>query len=181
MLKKMGIGATLFIPSDWLLKPRLTPYRTMSASQANSVASDGFEIASHGKSHVHLTALGQETLVKEIEGSRVTLSETIHARVDGFAYPFGASNKKVVDSVKSAGYRYACASSIVPLRELLHYNRFLIPRIDVSRRAPEIAYSFVRGHQTIVRGESLRSYSFTLKHRSVGHNQTRIVGPESRR
>lgn len=63
--------------------------RLMSADQIREWAGQGIEFGSHMRTHPHLTALSDQQLNDEIEGSRDDLQSLLGAEVLSFAYPFG--------------------------------------------------------------------------------------------
>jgi peptidoglycan/xylan/chitin deacetylase (PgdA/CDA1 family) len=63
----------------------------------------GWEIGSHGLSHVDLTR-DPDRQEAEIVGSRRKLEETLAIPVSTFAYPFGAYDDLALDSIHRAGY-----------------------------------------------------------------------------
>jgi peptidoglycan/xylan/chitin deacetylase (PgdA/CDA1 family) len=79
------------------------------------VAEAGMEIGSHGLRHVSLPTVDDGTLAEETRGSRDLLEEITGARVDGFCYPYGHVDDRVVAAVRDAGYRYGCAIDPGPL------------------------------------------------------------------
>jgi hypothetical protein len=48
--------------------------------------------------------------------------------VDGFCYPYGTVDRRTVEAVRSAGYRYACAIDPGPLTGPL-----ALPRVHVGQ------------------------------------------------
>jgi peptidoglycan/xylan/chitin deacetylase (PgdA/CDA1 family) len=63
-------------------------------------------IGCHSRSHPNLTAVGSERAWDEIAESKAIL-EAEGFKVDTFAYPYGAYDKKIVAVVEAAGFRSA--------------------------------------------------------------------------
>ncbi|MCH0558399.1 polysaccharide deacetylase family protein [Streptomyces sp. MUM 16J] len=84
-------------------KPLLTADGIRDAAEA------GVEIGSHGLTHVDLTQADDTLLYAEVEESRAVLEELTGAPVTGFCYPYGTVDQRAVDTVREAGYDYACA------------------------------------------------------------------------
>ncbi|MFI6016306.1 MULTISPECIES: polysaccharide deacetylase family protein [unclassified Streptomyces] len=114
LLDRWGCGATLFVLPGRLgsdnrwdslgpRKPLLTVDGVRRAAKA------GVEIGSHGLNHVDLTKADTETLRSETADSRAVLESLLQTPVEGFCYPYGAVDHRVVDAVRDAGYGYACA------------------------------------------------------------------------
>lgn len=72
-----------------------------------AAASAGHEIGAHSRTHTDLTAIGGETLQNETAGARQDLFDIGIARVDSFAYPFGAYNDSAMNAVRNAGFTSA--------------------------------------------------------------------------
>ncbi|MER5516019.1 polysaccharide deacetylase family protein [Streptomyces sp. NPDC002763] len=114
LLDRWGCGATLFVLPGRLgsdnrwdsLGPRKP---LLTADGIRRAAAAGVEIGSHGLTHVDLTKADADTLRAETADSRAVLEALIQAPVNGFCYPYGAVDQRVVDAVRDAGYGYACA------------------------------------------------------------------------
>ncbi|MGA4840794.1 polysaccharide deacetylase family protein [Streptomyces sp. G45] len=92
-------------------------------------AAHGMEVASHSLTHVDLVHADDETLTREVHGSRRALTELTGAAVEGFCYPYGYVDARVVAAVRDAGYRYACAIAPGPLSSDL-----ALPRVHIGQR-----------------------------------------------
>ncbi len=82
----------------------------MADWQIKDISDRGHEIGSHTISHPDLTSLSAEQLAYELEASRSELRAITQHPIDFFAYPYGASNERVVAAVQAAGYRGAVAA-----------------------------------------------------------------------
>jgi peptidoglycan/xylan/chitin deacetylase (PgdA/CDA1 family) len=64
----------------------------------------GITIGSHTVSHADLTALDDAHALAELRNSRAALERHLGHRVQWFAYPYGAENKRVVALVRRSRY-----------------------------------------------------------------------------
>ncbi|MET7988386.1 MULTISPECIES: polysaccharide deacetylase family protein [unclassified Streptomyces] len=115
LLGRHGFGATLFVLPGRLGGENawdpLGPRKPLLGKQGIrlTAASEGMEVGSHGLTHVDLTKADDAVLHAEVAQSRAVLSDLIGAHVDGFCYPYGTIDRRVVDAVRDAGYGYGCA------------------------------------------------------------------------
>ncbi|WP_405917085.1 polysaccharide deacetylase family protein [Streptomyces sp. NBC_00728] len=133
LLQRHGFGATLFvlpgrIGGDNAWDP-LGPRKPLLGKQGIrlAAASEGMEVGSHGLTHVDLTKADDAVLHAEVTESRAVLSELIGAPVDGFCYPYGTIDRRVVAAVRAAGYSYGCAIDPGPLT-----GRYALPRVHIG-------------------------------------------------
>lgn len=106
----------------------------LSAAGIRHAADAGMEVASHGLTHVDLTQADDRLLWQETSGSRVALSDLIGREVEGFCHPYGTVDQRVIDTVRAAGYRYACAISPGPLTGVHALPRVHIGQEDTALR-----------------------------------------------
>jgi peptidoglycan/xylan/chitin deacetylase (PgdA/CDA1 family) len=105
LLYSQGIKATFFIPVG--LKYHLvdnSPLLTLT--EVKEISRMGYEIGSHGYSHINLLNASYDEILREVKESKELLENIIGDKVQGFAYPYGFFNDKVVDLVKQY-YDYA--------------------------------------------------------------------------
>jgi peptidoglycan/xylan/chitin deacetylase (PgdA/CDA1 family) len=107
LLKKYGFTATFFVFTNAIGHKN---YLSWNELREMSVA--GMTIGGHTKTHPYLTKIAdQETLANEVDGGKKTLEKHLGGTIETFAYPFGLSNKAVVQEVVNAGYRIGRTSS----------------------------------------------------------------------
>ncbi|MEV6574384.1 polysaccharide deacetylase family protein [Streptomyces sp. NPDC051577] len=114
LLNRLDFTSTLFVLPGRLgvdnvwdpLGPRKP---LLTAEGIREVAAAGQEIGSHGLLHQDLTAAPDDVLRQELSGSRDLLRELTGTLPEGFCYPYGHLDARVVDATRSAGYGYACA------------------------------------------------------------------------
>lgn len=139
LLRRHGCTATVFVlpgrldgVNEW---DRLGPRRPLlSADGIRTAAAAGMEIGSHGLFHTDLTTADDETLEQETVLSRTMLAEITGTAPVGFCYPYGTVDGRAVESVRAAGYRYACAIDPGPLTGLHALPRVHIDAADTSPR-----------------------------------------------
>lgn len=134
VLRRHDCGATLFVLPGRLAGENawdpLGPRKRLLDKPGIrlAAASEGIEIGSHGLTHVDLTRADDALLHAEVAESRAVLSELIGARVQGFCYPYGTVDQRVVDAVRDAGYTYGCAIDPGPLT-----GPYALPRVHIGQ------------------------------------------------
>lgn len=143
VLERLGVPATLFVPTDfaaeaapltwstlaqWQNGPYEEELRCMSWEEVRRLAAAGWEIGSHTCSHPKLTEIEAERAAAELERSRAACEEALQRPCATFAYPFGAHDEKVVGMTRAAGYELA-----VTLGERLLEPRVRDDRLRLSR------------------------------------------------
>ncbi|MET9951091.1 polysaccharide deacetylase family protein [Streptomyces sp. NPDC006339] len=132
LLRRHGFTATVYVlpgrlggdnawDADGPRKPLLDEDGIRRAAAA------GMEIGSHGLRHVPLTDADDATLAAETRQSRELIEEITGDRVDGFCYPYGSVDARVVRAVRKAGYAYACAIDPGPLS-----GTYALPRVHIG-------------------------------------------------
>jgi Polysaccharide deacetylase len=99
LLKRHGIRA-IFFPCA----RRVGRLGYLSADDIRALGREGFEIGSHGMDHVPWTGLDDRALEREIVGSKAALQEILGHDIRSAALPFGAYNRRVLASLRAAGY-----------------------------------------------------------------------------
>ncbi|MEU3523461.1 polysaccharide deacetylase family protein [Streptomyces sp. NPDC038707] len=134
LLARWKCTATLFVlpgrlGGDNAWDP-LGPRRPLlTADGIRRAAAEGVEIGSHGLTHVDLTRADDARLKAETVESRAALEELTGTAVNGFCYPYGTVDRRVMAAVREAGYAYACA---VDPGELS--GRHVLPRVHIGQR-----------------------------------------------
>jgi len=75
----------------------------VNESQVRDMAARGHEIASHTRTHAHLTRLSTAELESEVAGSKNDLAG-LGISATSFVYPYGEYDQTVVEAVRAAGY-----------------------------------------------------------------------------
>lgn len=121
ILQRLGIPATLYVPTGWVGDaPRRATWRDMEPwdnaadgghvelmtwDEISDLADAGWEIGSHTVTHPHLTRLDDAALEDELRRSRNELQDRIGQECASIAYPYGDVDDRVVAAAQRAGYR----------------------------------------------------------------------------
>ncbi|MFG3634505.1 polysaccharide deacetylase family protein [Streptomyces huasconensis] len=133
LLRHHGCTATLFVlpgrlDGDNAWDPLGPRKPLLGADGIRRAAASGVEVASHGLTHVDLTTADEETLHREVSGSRAALTALTGTEVRGFCYPYGRVDERVITAVRGAGYRYACAIAPGSLA-----GPYALPRVHIGQ------------------------------------------------
>jgi len=117
ILKEYGFPATVFLISnligrtnEWAQERGFPRRDLLDWPQIREMATDGVFFGSHTLSHVPLTEVSRETMIREIRDSKKALEETLGKPVNFFAYPYGKLNQEVKSVVLQTGFRAACSA-----------------------------------------------------------------------
>lgn len=152
ILRKRGLPAAFFVATDYIgngpfpdwkeickrERPNydFTKDRCVSWHELSEMAKNGMEIGSHGITHRSLASLSSEEAFYEIRKSKEILEAKLEKPCLHFAFPFGSRkdyNKKLVDSVKKAGYG-SCLLNIHGYNRM-EKNMFCFKRIIMHESA----------------------------------------------
>jgi peptidoglycan/xylan/chitin deacetylase (PgdA/CDA1 family) len=156
VLARLGMTATLFVPtgyvgghSGWL--HGMDARRPMlSWATIVSLAQEGFEIASHGRTHMAADLNAPDLVEYDARASRLALEQRIGREVSSFAYPFGYHSASARRAVRAAGYRQACAVGDLPARA--GDDRWALPRLQVwDNTTPEALAAMVTWRPPLAR------------------------------
>jgi peptidoglycan/xylan/chitin deacetylase (PgdA/CDA1 family) len=137
VLRRRQCGATVFVVAGRLggenaWEPFGPRKPLLDADGIRRVAAEGVEVASHGMAHLDLTKVTDDELRTEVEVSRLRIAELVGASVEsveGFCYPYGFADERVVAAVRAAGYRYACAIAPGPAGA----GDLALPRVHIGQ------------------------------------------------
>lgn len=150
ILERLGLPATVFVPTafpdngrlmawpgqdDWAGSEHEDELACMSWDELHDLAERGWEVGSHTRSHPRLTTLDDETLDRELRGSREDCEEQLRRPCISLAYPYSDFDDRVVRAARAAGYQYAAtvpreAEAPLPLQ----WPRVGVYRSDTPRR-----------------------------------------------
>jgi peptidoglycan/xylan/chitin deacetylase (PgdA/CDA1 family) len=122
--------ATEFIITNYMLQgyeAYLTPQQILEMDKSGLIT-----FGAHTKDHPDLTKLAKKTVFNEIKGSKNDLEFLLKKPIHWFAYPYGAYNESVIQTVRSAGFEGAL-STIIGSSQTIN-TIFLMPRIMVDGR-----------------------------------------------
>ncbi len=77
----------------------------LTSDEVRRLAQEGVTIGSHGMTHSKMTTLSNASLEDELVRSRELLRRLSGQKVDGIAYPWGATDARVAAAARRAGYR----------------------------------------------------------------------------
>ena len=146
VLADLDFGATVFVVADrcgrdnrWPGQPDWVPTMDlMDWNELGEVCAAGWEVGSHGRTHVDMTTLAPAKLADELEGSRTMLEARAGHPVRLLAYPGGELNATVVDAAREV-YDAACSTRLSFVTAADRTRPFALPRIDAYylRRWPQ--------------------------------------------
>jgi peptidoglycan/xylan/chitin deacetylase (PgdA/CDA1 family) len=148
VLARLGMTATLFVPSGYVggrsgwLRGADARRPMLDWDAIGSLARDGFEIGSHGRTHMAADLNPPELVERDARESRIELEDAIGCTVQSFAYPFGYHSPRGRRAVRAAGYLQACAVGDLPARS--SDDRWALPRLQVwNNTTPEALAAMV--------------------------------------
>jgi peptidoglycan/xylan/chitin deacetylase (PgdA/CDA1 family) len=83
------------------------PESGLTTKNVNNLIAAGWEIESHTIDHSDLTAIGAESLEREVAESKRLIEKRFKVEVEHFCYPAGKYNDTVIEAVEGAGYKSA--------------------------------------------------------------------------
>jgi peptidoglycan/xylan/chitin deacetylase (PgdA/CDA1 family) len=147
ILERLGMTATVFVPTDyvdsgepatwpgmeqWVGTPQASELELLTWDELRTLASAGWEVGSHTRSHRRLVELDEDELDAELRGSRLICEERLQLPCRSLAYPYGAFGTDVdqstAEAAAQAGYE---AAGTVP-RRLWPVDPLLWPRVAVG-------------------------------------------------
>lgn len=135
-LLRHGMTATVFAVSgrlggtnDWDRAAGERRERLLDAAALRRLHEQGFEIASHGRNHLDLTAVDEATTEHELAESKRELESALASEVRTFCYPYGHLNARARSAAESAGYLGAASIFGQPLAD--PEDRFALARMIV--------------------------------------------------
>jgi peptidoglycan/xylan/chitin deacetylase (PgdA/CDA1 family) len=133
-LKRMPLTARLLLLDHFEHRyavPQVATRRFMSWGDVRIMINTGLiRMGSHTSRHATLTSETDRDIRRELEDSRATLLERTGTISEIFAYPNGMYNRRVIDLVRSAGFKAALSTN--PGTTNRKSNPFAIPRIAVD-------------------------------------------------
>ena len=147
ILARLRLPGTVFVPTafaaerqqlrwagidQWLETPHAHELMCMSWDDLGILVREGWEIASHTRSHRRLTQLDDEALRLELEASRHEGAEYLGVPCDTLAYPYGEADERVAECARAVGYRAAATLS----SSLRNTGPHRWPRVGVYHEDP---------------------------------------------
>jgi peptidoglycan/xylan/chitin deacetylase (PgdA/CDA1 family) len=152
ILAARGLRGTVFCVAgrlgglnDWPTQPPWAPrLRLADAGALAALASDGWEIGSHGLGHAPLDRVDPPTARREVVESREQLEEKIGAAVSSFAWPYGCRPGAEAAALLEQTYRVCCGRGPGVVRPASDVRA--LPRVDAHYlRDPELLSRALRG------------------------------------
>ncbi len=125
IMKKYGFTGIVYIVGGYMGTPEY-----MNVDQIREMAKGGWEVGSHTMRHLDLTSLDPEQQQYEIFESRRFLESEIGVPVLTFSYPFGVTNRTVINMAYSAGY--IAAMGLGYTHDQGTSNLFTLQRRDIN-------------------------------------------------
>ena len=139
LLARYGAKATVFMvaagigqKNSWESVDSRRDAELMSGEDLRDWIRQGFEVGSHGMSHVRVTGLSAEKLRYELAESKKILEDVIGTEVPFFCYPHGNFDEPAKSAIQEAGYLGAVA--IVEGTCWDQIDWYALPRLRVSDR-----------------------------------------------
>jgi peptidoglycan/xylan/chitin deacetylase (PgdA/CDA1 family) len=135
LLHDAGFPATLFVvtdragqTNDWESRGHAIPTLDLLDWDAlGRLAAEGVAIGAHSRTHPDLRAVPPARLRDEMAGAAERIARELGRRPEGFAYPFGACDDRVVAEARGT-WRWACTTELSPLCGGEDPHR--LPRLD---------------------------------------------------
>jgi peptidoglycan/xylan/chitin deacetylase (PgdA/CDA1 family) len=152
VLAEHGLRATIFCVAGYLGKTNGWPresssrhlVRLASAAELRRLVGLGFEIGSHGFTHIALSAVTGTAVAREIGESRSSLETAVGAQVTSFAWPYGREPSHEAAERIAATYEAACSTEIA--RVASGSNPLSLPRVDAHYlRRPDMLRRVLEG------------------------------------
>lgn len=147
VLAELGLPGTAFVATDWVGRSLNWPevahwaetryadeLRAMSWDSLRALAASGWEIGAHTCSHPHLSCLGSQAILAELQQSRTICEQMLGVVCRSVAYPFGEADDRVRAAAAAAGYEAAAGLSAAAFGAR---DRFDWPRVGVWHDEPD--------------------------------------------
>ncbi len=148
-LAERRIQATLFVVTDYVGKTNgyhrpndIPELKLMSWNEMRQLQQCGWDIQSHGRRHLRMTGLDEESLQEELKGSKAMIEQKLGSSVDFFAYPYGMSNERVIAAAQKAGYVAAVTCESGTLPKGTGIGVYQLPRIMADRQKHLDSFTF---------------------------------------
>ncbi|MEO0102457.1 MAG: polysaccharide deacetylase family protein [candidate division WOR-3 bacterium] len=147
ILKQEKIPFTIGIITKTLSWSRrnFSPYSYLTIPEIKEMLAAGCEIASHSRTHRHLTKLDSATLWEEVYHSKKELESIFQKEVKIFIYPYGRYDQDVLPFLSLSGYLLGRS---VGWGEVNFFSPYRLPAREVRRgtKAEEIL-QYVKRHR----------------------------------
>lgn len=113
ILQKFNFKATIYLvpnqkTNHWEKENTSVISNLLNEKQILEMQNSGvIEFGSHTLSHVNLSKIDNQQLLNELKESKIEVENLIKNKCEAFAYPYGKFDNKIVQAVKSCGYKNA--------------------------------------------------------------------------
>jgi peptidoglycan/xylan/chitin deacetylase (PgdA/CDA1 family) len=147
ILERFEMPGTVFVPSryasapgprfwqgkrheQWLGSPFEAELTGLSWEELGQLIDSGWEVASHSRSHPHLTELPDRALRDELLGSRQECERSTGKPCLSLSYPYGDHDQRVIQIASEVGYRFGAT---LPRRFPSKLAALQWPRVGIYR------------------------------------------------
>ncbi|MBF0547175.1 MAG: polysaccharide deacetylase family protein [Candidatus Riflebacteria bacterium] len=116
------IKPAIFIVTDFLGRPGY-----LSEEDTAELASSGFLIGLHGKTHETTLKKNQEQLCSDLKNAIARLEKIESSKIRWYAYPFGEFDQNSIKAVEESGLKYAFTIEGHEVKQ--EDSRLLVPRL----------------------------------------------------
>lgn len=150
VLSELGVPGTVFVPTgemsegalrvwpgieEWVGSPWERELTGAGWAELKQLTDAGWEIGSHTRTHPHLTEIDDESLRRELVGSREDCTAATGLPCRSLAYPFGEADARVAAAAREAGYETAVTlADRIPTSGNSHPDPMLWPRLGVHQQ-----------------------------------------------
>lgn len=127
IMQSLGFTGTIFVVTKYIDAPGF-----MSTSQITELLQAGWELGSHGRSHIDLTKTSDAE--SEITFSKSHLEQKFNTTVNFIAYPYGEINPDIIRMTIDA--RYQGGAGLGTRWEHMPYDVYYINRIEIKHGTP---------------------------------------------
>ncbi len=140
ILKKYQMKATIFVIYDYVGRRGF-----MNEKEIREVLDSGLvELGSHTFDHYYLKKAPLAAARHQIIDSKKAFEDRFGVKIKTFAYPYGAFDQSVIDTVKEA--TYSAAVSVIPGTIQSDTNLFYLYRIRPGNFTPATIVSFLENY-----------------------------------
>lgn len=175
------VAGFLGLKSTWLTDEGAGNIPMVSPEDLRFLSANGMEIGAHTLTHPWLDSLPSEEVRREVQRSRLVLSDIVGESIESFAYPHGYHSHRTVQLVRSAGFHSACA-----VRNLVSHssdNPFALSRVTVrSDMSAEMLDNILNSADLAPKREKIRTLAGRqirrVKYRFPNKQQARVKNAE---
>jgi peptidoglycan/xylan/chitin deacetylase (PgdA/CDA1 family) len=145
LLREFNMRAVIFVMGDRSLH-KANWYKSSDGEACSLITNDqilelreeGFEIGSHGMSHMPLAGMDTKLQVQEVRGSKESIENLLGEDIYTFSYPYGLFDEHSKKIVKKTGYQFACGVYTGPPK--FGTNMYDIRRLAIKNNINFLSY-----------------------------------------